>query len=119
MRRSNSSIDLEDIELAGQIVRHDPSTHETPHHLHEGAEAPAYAYGHRMRRRCPSDWRTLRADGFRRRRSLVRSPSLRTRHLQGSIQFAALWRIAHRGSGKLAPRERSSALALRLASALP
>ena len=46
------------------------------------------AYGHRMRRPCPSDWRTLRLDGFR-RRPLVRSPSLRTRHLQGSIRFAA------------------------------
>jgi len=45
MRRSNSSIDLEDTELAGQIVRHDPSIHETPHHLHEGAEAPARTLG--------------------------------------------------------------------------
>ena len=42
-----------------------------------------------MRRPCPSDWRTLRVDEFRRRRSLVRSPRLRTRHLQGSILFAA------------------------------
>jgi len=45
MRRSNSSIDLEDIELAGQIVRRNPSFHETPHHLHEGAEAPARTLG--------------------------------------------------------------------------
>jgi hypothetical protein len=41
MRRSDSAIDFEDIELARQIVRRDPSFHETPHHLYEGAEAPA------------------------------------------------------------------------------
>ena len=41
MRRSNSPIDLEDKELARQIVRRDPSFHDTPHHPYEGAEAPA------------------------------------------------------------------------------
>ena len=45
MRRSNSPVDLEDIELARQIVRRDASFHETPHHLHEGAEAPAVVEG--------------------------------------------------------------------------
>ena len=42
MRRSNSPIDLEDKELARQIVR---SFHEIPHHLYEGAEAPAVIEG--------------------------------------------------------------------------
>jgi len=42
MGRSNSPIDLEDIELARQIVRR---FHQTPHHLHEGAEAPARTLG--------------------------------------------------------------------------
>jgi hypothetical protein len=32
MRRRDSPIDLEDKELARQIVRRDPSFHETPHH---------------------------------------------------------------------------------------
>ena len=41
MRRSDPPIDLQDIELARQIVRRDPSFHDTPHHPYEGAEAPA------------------------------------------------------------------------------
>jgi hypothetical protein len=45
MRRSDSPIDFEDIELARQIVRRDPSFHETPHHLHERAKAPAVVEG--------------------------------------------------------------------------
>ena len=45
MRRANSPIDLEDKELARQSVPRDQSFHETPHHLHEGAEAPAVVEG--------------------------------------------------------------------------
>ena len=45
MRRSDLPIDLQDIELARQIVRRDPSFHEKPHNLHEGAEAPARTLG--------------------------------------------------------------------------
>ena len=45
MRRANSPIDLEDKELARQSVPRDQSFHETPHHLHEGAEAPAEGRG--------------------------------------------------------------------------
>src|SRR5215471_12117928 len=66
MRRSNSPIDLEDIELARQIIRRDPSFHETPHHLHERSRSPSGSRGMCRGFCLATDPLTVAKEGYRR-----------------------------------------------------